>query len=106
MENWIPAMPEITLPEGAVRKSRLDGHPLLLAKSNGTVYAMLDQCPHLGCALHRGELAGFFLKCPCHDWLFDIRSGEFVTATEIKIPIYPVKVDNGTIFVNMGGENR
>lgn len=105
MESWITVMPADKLAEGSVSKVRLGSQSLLLIRSSGAIYALLDQCPHLGCPMHRGELSGFILKCPCHDWLFDIRNGEFITAPEIKIPIYSVKVEDGTILVSMGGES-
>lgn len=105
MENWIAVMPASKLTEGSISKHKLDNNPLLLIQRGETIYALLNQCPHLGCAMHNGELSGFILKCPCHDWLFDIRNGQFITAPEIKIPVFPVKVENGEILVNIGGEN-
>jgi hypothetical protein len=35
-------------------------------------------------------------------WEFDITTGVFVAAPEIKLAVYPGKVDNGIIYVGMG----
>ncbi|HML26952.1 MAG TPA: hypothetical protein PKC27_09730 [Methanomethylovorans sp.] len=46
------------------------------------------------------------MKCPCHDWRFDIRSGEFLDARELKISVYELKVFDGKIYLKMEGENQ
>ena len=53
------------------------------------------------CLLSKGTLEGYTVKCPCHDWKFDIRTGEFVTAKEIIIPVYQTKTSEGNIYVNI-----
>ncbi|GFP43788.1 hypothetical protein HKBW3C_02918 [Candidatus Hakubella thermalkaliphila] len=75
MEKWITVMSAIKLAEGSSSKNKLGNNSPLLIKSGEAIYALLNQCPNLGCAMHNGELSGFILKCPCHNWLFDIRNG-------------------------------
>ena len=58
------------------------------------------------CPLSKGELEGYVIKCPCHDWRFDIRSGEFLDAKELKIPVYELKVSDGNIYLKMVGESQ
>jgi nitrite reductase/ring-hydroxylating ferredoxin subunit len=106
MDNWAAAVSLAAVPEGTAQKVNMPNMSLLVINAGGHIYALKNQCPHLGCAMHKGELDGLFIKCPCHDWVFDIRSGEFTAAPEITIPTYPVKVENGEIFINLGGETR
>jgi len=47
-------------------------------------------------------LEGYILKCPCHDWRFDIRTGEFLAAPEIRLPTYPVREAAGKLFIVRG----
>ncbi|MCU0651253.1 MAG: Rieske (2Fe-2S) protein [Candidatus Omnitrophica bacterium] len=76
--------------------------PILLIRKKGPeIYAISNKCPHMGCPLRTGLLEGYILTCPCHDWRFDIRTGEFLDAKEITIPVYQVKTDNGRIFVKV-----
>ena len=56
----------------------------------------------MGCSLSGGVLRGFILMCPCHDWRFDIRTGAFFNAPEIKLQTYPVKAEGGKIYVDVG----
>jgi len=89
------------LAEGGRLAARVGGKPILFIKHLDQVYALENHCPHLGCALTRGALEGFFLRCPCHDWRFDIRTGAFEYAREIALQTYPVKIEEGAIFVHI-----
>lgn len=103
MSKWVQALKTSDLKPGAMANVKFNGQRILIACTGEQYFALLNDCPHLGCPLHRGKLEGYELTCPCHDWKFDIRTGEFITAPEIKIPVYPVKVEAGEIFVNLGG---
>lgn len=104
MKNWIRALQTEAIPEGTVTKVKVNGRTLIFIKTAGSVYALLNECPHLGCAMHRGKLSGYLLTCPCHSWTFDIRSGEFTAAPEIKIPTFPIREEQGEILVDVGGD--
>ena len=80
-------------------RAKIDGEPIIIIKVEYELFALHNQCPHLGCTLHKGELEGYFIKCPCHDWIFDIRTGEFTAATEIKLPMYQTKIEEGMVFI-------
>jgi 3-phenylpropionate/trans-cinnamate dioxygenase ferredoxin subunit len=55
----------------------------------------------MGCSLKAGRLDGYIITCPCHDWRFDVRTGEFLDAKEIKIPTYKVELQDGKIFLTI-----
>ncbi|NLP36494.1 MAG: Rieske (2Fe-2S) protein [Firmicutes bacterium] len=103
MSSWVQALKTADLKPGTMVNVKLNGQNILIAQVNEQYFALLNDCPHLGCLLHRGKLQDYELTCPCHDWIFDIRTGEFVTAPEITIPTYPVRIEAGQIFVNLGG---
>ncbi len=77
------------------------GLPVLLIKKAGEIYAISNKCPHMACALAGGTLKDYTIKCPCHDWKFDIRTGEFLDAKEIKIPVYEWKLSDGKILIKI-----
>ena len=77
------------------------GIPVLLVKNRGKVYAMSNKCAHMGCTLSRGTLAGLTIQCPCHNWVYDLRTGRFVTAAEIGIPVYESKIENRKIYLKI-----
>ena len=99
--SWIFALEEEQLPEGRITAVYPKGVALLLIKTAGEIYAIANKCAHMACSLIGGTLEGHTLQCPCHGWQYDIRTGEFLLAKEIKIRIYDWKVEDGKIFVNM-----
>lgn len=74
---------------------------LLIRREAGEIYAVENRCPHMGCPLSRGRLDGYMLQCPCHDWRFDIRTGAFLDAPEIRLPAYEWKIEEGDIAVRL-----
>lgn len=96
-------MEESQLPEKMMKVVFPYGLPVLLVKSSGKIYAISNKCAHMGCTLSRGQLVGLTVKCPCHEWMFNLETGGFVTAGEIKIPVYESKVEGHKIFVKIQG---
>lgn len=100
-EEWVAVSEEKQLKEGSGLSVNPKGLPVLLLKRSGQVFAVSNRCPHLGCSLAGGSISGYILTCPCHDWRFDIRTGEFLSAREIKLPIYDFKIESGTISIRI-----
>jgi len=105
LASWIFAINENELNDGENKPLLLEGTAILLARQEGNFYAMSNKCPHMGCPFSKGTMEGFIVKCPCHDWEFDIRNGEFLTASEIKNHVYDTKISEGQVFVNMEGDH-
>ena len=78
------------------------GVSIALVKSKGQIYAISNKCAHMGCPLTVGTLDGYVLTCPCHDWRYDIRTGQFLDAKEIIIPTYEWKIEDGKVFIKLG----
>ncbi|MBN2109745.1 MAG: Rieske (2Fe-2S) protein [Methanosarcinaceae archaeon] len=104
MLPWVFAINENELADGEKKLLLLEDKTILLVRQEGNYYAMSNKCPHMGCPLSKGNLEGFIIKCPCHDWKFDVRSGEFLAAPEIKAPVYDTDISEGKVFVKMDGE--
>lgn len=100
--RWIAVMEDAALGEGEMRAVYPLGVNLVVARVGGQVYAMSGACPHLGCPLFTGSLAGGILTCPCHDWRFDARTGEFLDGRELHLTMFPVKTDGGRLLVGIG----
>ncbi len=80
------------------------GLQILLIKKGVEIYAVSNKCAHMACALGGGTLKDHTIECPCHDWRYDIRTGEFLDAREIKIPVYEWKLSDGRIFIKIEEE--
>src|SRR6266496_4728309 len=53
------------LGDGEMMGVSLDGTPVLCAKVEGKIYALINRCPHRGFPLHhKGKLEGYTLPAP------------------------------------------
>jgi nitrite reductase/ring-hydroxylating ferredoxin subunit len=98
---WVFAIDESKLGENSPRVVFPMGIPILLVKISGETYAISNKCAPMACPLVEGTLEGYTITCLCHDWRFDVRTGEFLDAKEIKIPKYELKRSDGRIFVKI-----
>jgi nitrite reductase/ring-hydroxylating ferredoxin subunit len=96
---WVPALDESRLADDGLAVALAKGLSVLLIRKDARIYALRNRCAHMSCTLASGQLDGYTLKCPCHEWKFDIRTGEFLAARELRIPTYPCKTDGGKIFI-------
>jgi nitrite reductase/ring-hydroxylating ferredoxin subunit len=100
-ELWIPTFDESALQEGTATPVTPKGVSILLIRKEGRLYALRNRCAHMGCTLAGGRLDGNTLQCPCHEWKYDITTGEFLNAREITIQTYACKSQNGRIFIQL-----
>jgi nitrite reductase/ring-hydroxylating ferredoxin subunit len=99
--KWISVLEEIDLPEGSLAPVYPLGVNIVIARVEGKIYAVSGKCAHMACPLFTGYLDGFTLSCRCHDWRYDIRTGRFIDAPELGLPIYPVKAEAGKLFISL-----
>ncbi len=67
-------------------------------------YACQNLCPHkMQMALSRGMIGSLEdepkVACPFHKKNFSLRSGECLNAEEKKISVFPVKVEDGFVYI-------
>jgi len=98
---WVPTLDESELQEGTINVVAPKGVSIILVKSNGHIYALRNRCAHMSCTLAGGRLDGQTLQCPCHEWKFDITTGECLAAREITVPTYTCKSEDGKILVRL-----
>jgi len=75
---------------------------LALYRSNGEFFVSDNVCTHAYALLSDGFLEDGCIECPLHQARFDIRTGRALCAPATSdIRVYPVKVDNGDILVDL-----
>jgi 3-phenylpropionate/trans-cinnamate dioxygenase ferredoxin component len=76
----------------------------LVHAEDDNFYAIYDECSHAAVALSEGEVDGCTLECWLHGSRFDLKTGQptGLPATE-PVPVYPVEVKDGEVFVNVTG---
>lgn len=99
--NWVPVGPAALLPPGAVEEVIAGDRPIALCNVDGEIHALAGTCPHLGGPLGHGAVHDGLLHCPWHAWEFDCRTGRNPGSPHVAVPVFPVKVENGTIYVDI-----
>lgn len=113
---WYPALLSNRL-KAKPAALRILGEEIVLARHEGSVYALRDRCPHRGLPLSRGrcEFPGTpTISCCYHGWTFDLRTGQLVAAItdgptsplvgKVCVPTYPTFEQNGIIWIYVGDD--
>lgn len=101
--DWVSTVDESKIHDGTYVAVYPKGLGILLVRVDGELHAVANKCAHMACPLEGGKLDGAVLVCPCHDWRFDVRTGEFLDARELSIATFPTRVQDGKVHVQIGG---
>lgn len=103
------------LPEGQRKVVVIDGREIGVFHVNGQFYALRNLCPHRSGPLCKGRLRplvigdtplhlehereGEILKCPWHQWEFDIRTGQALYDERLRVKTYLVQQEGDDLVV-------
>ena len=108
--------PVAEIPPGGRKVVEAAGKRIVVFNLDGAFFALLDRCPHQGGPLSGGILCGLvqseepgtyrvsrareFIRCPWHQWEFDIRTGKsWFDPRRTKVRPFPVSVEPGAALV-------
>lgn len=89
------------VPVGEAVQIAMGDGAVAVCNVGGTVHAIDGVCPHAGGPLGDGALHGTTLVCPYHAWGFDCITGESDMHDNLRQALYPVKVEDGAILVDL-----
>jgi len=98
---FVSVGPVNLLAPGTAVQVDIDGNAVAVCNVDGTLHAIDGICPHSGGPLGHGALDGPILTCPFHAWEFDCRTGVNTADEGLAQATYPVKVEDGEIFVDL-----
>ena len=100
--GWIegPQADEVTADRPA--RARMGDHDVLLLRIEDRLFAYRNSCPHQGMPLHDGEIEEGALTCPWHGYCFEVESGECRNVPQVQLEPYPLRVEDGRIWVRPG----
>jgi nitrite reductase/ring-hydroxylating ferredoxin subunit len=101
--EWLRIAAADDLAPGQCGEYVAGGRIVALFNVEGAFYALDGICPHQGGPLGKGALAGCIVTCPWHGFQFDVTSGQHQTSKSLVHPCFPVKVEDGLVYVDMGG---
>lgn len=103
------------IPPGERKVLVVAGREMGIFNIDGTFYALRNICPHRGAPLCHGRLRplmtssgvyqvdserdGEILKCPWHQWEFDIKTGQALFDDRLRVRTYEARQEGDEIFV-------
>ncbi|WP_243767507.1 Rieske (2Fe-2S) protein [Paenibacillus agricola] len=105
-------------PEGQRKLLQVNGRSIGIFHLNGNLHAVLNYCPHQGAPLCEGlvmpwitstlpgeflyEKEGGIVRCPWHQWEFDITTGCLVVDEKVRTKTYEVTIETFDVSVDEG----
>ena len=100
--SWYEAGRLAEIPARGARVLKTDnGDVAVFRTSDDEVFALADRCPHKHGPLSQGIVHGSRVTCPLHDWIIDLDSGNAVGPDVGCTSTYPVKVQDGHVYVDI-----
>ncbi len=101
MSNWTEVTTLNDIPQLGSRVLTTDTMDVAIFRTaSDDVFAMKDECPHKQGPLSQGIVHGGTVTCPLHNWKIDLSSGEAQGPDEGCAHTFPVKVEDGKVFVD------
>jgi nitrite reductase/ring-hydroxylating ferredoxin subunit len=99
-DQWTPVLADTELADGEHRKADAGGVPVLLYRTEGTVYALDSTCTHMGGPLEEGAISDGCVTCPWHGSTFRFADGSIVRGpASTPEPCYQTRIQDGRIEV-------
>ena len=93
------------LPDGQGVMVEIGTRVIALFERGGDIHAVQNTCPHAGGSLADGSLDGTMVRCPRHNWGFDVASGACVTDPRYKLLRFEVRIEDGWVLVGIPEED-
>lgn len=91
------------IPAGRGWPVRVDGAPVAVFYLAGKLFALANECIHLGSPLDDGIIIRGCLICPWHGWRYDLTTGDHLTAGGPRpgLATYPVREERGRVLIRI-----
>ncbi|MBD2245714.1 NifU family protein [Nostoc sp. FACHB-888] len=99
--TWMKVATLDEVPEFSVVVVQLAGTSLILHRQGATVKCYRNGCAHLGSPLEKGKVENGIISCPSHGFQYKLETGECLTAPDISLQSYPVKIKGDKVFVKL-----
>jgi nitrite reductase (NADH) small subunit len=88
-------------PNNEVREFPCRDRVICIANVNGEFSAMDNVCLHRGGPLGQGVVEKGKVVCPWHGWAWDPKTGQAVQNPAVRLALYPLKIENGEVLVEI-----
>jgi nitrite reductase (NADH) small subunit len=102
MPNFVKLTVQSDLPpENEVKEFPCGDKTICIANVNGEFSALDNVCLHRGGPLGQGMIEGSKVVCPWHGWEWDVKTGAATQNPSLKVAVYPLKIENGDVLVEL-----
>jgi len=102
MANFIKLTSQSELPATNEAKEFPCGDKMVCVANVDGEYSALDNvCLHQGGPLGEGTIEHGTLLCPWHAWAYDPKTGELCHNRHEKVAVYPLKIENGDVLIEI-----
>ena len=102
MTKWVKVCKTNELNDGQLLPFDYGDKKIMLAKMEGKIFATDRTCTHEEADLSMGILSEQGVTCPLHLSVFNLVNGKPNNLpAETALKVYPVKIDNNEIFVEV-----
>lgn len=95
--GWVEGPMAESISQGGIYHMKEAG--AIISNTDGKLFAYRNSCPHMGQPLDGGAVEGDTLTCPFHGFKFLLESGECITAPQVQLQPFPLKVIDGKVWV-------
>jgi nitrite reductase/ring-hydroxylating ferredoxin subunit/Fe-S cluster biogenesis protein NfuA len=106
LAGWVAGPPTSDVPPGAMYRLKTEQDDVLIINLDGRLSAFRNACAHQGLPLDGGILDAETgtITCPWHGFCYDASSGECLTAPQAQLEPFPLRIEQGRIWVRPTGE--
>ena len=103
--SWMDTGVASEISDGTCKPIEIMGRQILVVRLGEEIYALSNICSHQFALMSDGYIDGREIEFPLHQARFDIPSGRPLCPPATKpLRTFPVKVEDGTIFVAIQNE--
>lgn len=110
---WVKAAPAASIPENGGACVKFNDHQIAVFNftRRSEWYACQNLCPHkMQMALSRGMIGSCGdepkVACPFHKKTFSLKDGKNLNGDDCAITVYPIKVEEGFIYIGLEGKAK
>ena len=100
---WFDVGPVSAIPLRGARTVKTPRREIAVFRTaSDEIFALENKCPHKGGPLSEGIVHGRKVACPLHNLEIDLETGDAPPTTKGCARKFPVKVERGRIYLDMG----
>ncbi len=102
MEGFTRVAGQADLLPGSTLRVEVDGFVICVVNTEGSFYALRDNCSHKDFPLSEGEVLGHRLTCAWHGASFDVTTGNALSLPAVKpVQTFDVELEDGGVWVRL-----